>query len=92
MLNSHTHCKVAPADTQTKTWQKVCLPYHTDGERNNESTIVGKGSLTSKPLPFICRRHKARGPHNVFSCGPLLCISWLKSGIPCLVDHFIEYL
>ncbi len=25
MLNSHTHCQVAPADTQAKTWQRVCL-------------------------------------------------------------------
>ena len=22
---SHTHCQVAPADTQAKTWQRVCL-------------------------------------------------------------------
>jgi len=28
-LNSHTHCQVAPADTQAKTWQRVCLPYRT---------------------------------------------------------------
>lgn len=25
MFNSHTHCQVAPADTQAKTWQRVCL-------------------------------------------------------------------
>jgi hypothetical protein len=24
-LHSHTHCQVAPADTQAKTWQRVCL-------------------------------------------------------------------
>lgn len=24
-LNSHTHCQVAPAYAQTKTWQRVCL-------------------------------------------------------------------
>ena len=23
--NSHTHCQVAPADPQAKTWQRVCL-------------------------------------------------------------------
>jgi hypothetical protein len=23
--NSHTHCQVAPAETQAKTWQRVCL-------------------------------------------------------------------
>lgn len=26
MLNSHTHCQVAPADPQDKTCQRVCLP------------------------------------------------------------------
>ena len=25
--NSHTHCQVAQADTQAKTWQRVCLPH-----------------------------------------------------------------
>ena len=24
-LHSHTHCQVAPADPQAKTWQRVCL-------------------------------------------------------------------
>lgn len=24
--NSHTHCQVAPAQAQVKTWQRVCLP------------------------------------------------------------------
>ena len=28
-LHSHTHCQVAPADTQTKTWQRVCLSNRT---------------------------------------------------------------
>jgi hypothetical protein len=38
MLNSHTHCQVAQADPQTKTWQRVCLPQRTDKEKNNEGT------------------------------------------------------
>jgi hypothetical protein len=25
--SSHTHCQVAQADSQTKTWQRVCLPH-----------------------------------------------------------------
>ena len=28
-LNSHTHCQVAQAKTQTKTWQRVCLSNRT---------------------------------------------------------------
>jgi hypothetical protein len=27
--NSHTHCQVAPANPQAKTWQRVCLYYRT---------------------------------------------------------------
>ena len=30
ILNSHADCQVAPADTQTKTWQRVCLCKHTN--------------------------------------------------------------
>ena len=29
MPHSHTHCQVAPANTQTKTWQRVCLSNRT---------------------------------------------------------------
>jgi hypothetical protein len=25
--SSHTHCQVEQADTQAKTWQRVCLPH-----------------------------------------------------------------
>ena len=28
-LNSHTHCQAAPANAQTKAWQRVCLPQRT---------------------------------------------------------------
>ena len=36
-LNSHTHCQVAPADTQTKTWQRVCLSYRTVGKETTKA-------------------------------------------------------
>ena len=36
-LNSHIHCQVAPADTQTKTWQRVCLSYRTDGKETTKA-------------------------------------------------------
>jgi hypothetical protein len=32
-LHSHTHCQVAQADTQAKTWQRVCLS-HRINEKN----------------------------------------------------------
>jgi hypothetical protein len=28
-LHSHTHCQVAPAQTQAQTWQRVCLSNRT---------------------------------------------------------------
>ncbi len=34
-LNSHTHCQVAPADPQAKTWQRVCLSLHTTRTTDN---------------------------------------------------------
>jgi hypothetical protein len=37
-LHSHTHCQVAPADTQAKIWQRVRLHYLTEEKRNNEGT------------------------------------------------------
>jgi len=38
MHNSHTHCQVARADTQAKTWQRVCLPQPaTDGKETTKA-------------------------------------------------------
>jgi len=42
MLNSHTHCQVAPADTQAKTWQRMCLfqpPQLTDNQDEKKNTV-----------------------------------------------------
>ncbi len=33
-LNSHTHCQVAPAQAQPKTWQRVFLPNRKDGKES----------------------------------------------------------
>ena len=35
--SSHTHCQVAPADPQSKTWQRVCLPYRTTKTTNKQT-------------------------------------------------------
>jgi hypothetical protein len=45
--NSHTHCQVTPADSQTKTWQRVCLSYRTDEKETTKAqhcirAIAGK--------------------------------------------------
>ena len=43
--NSHTHCQVAPADPQAKTWQRVCLSQPTTDrqsgrKKNTERTTA----------------------------------------------------
>ncbi|MFQ3576583.1 MAG: hypothetical protein SNJ77_09120 [Cytophagales bacterium] len=37
-LNSHTHCQVAPADPQAKTWQRVCLFHRTTDRQSIRKT------------------------------------------------------
>lgn len=40
-LHSHTHCQVAQANAQTKTWQRVCLsPTH--GRQKRSSKLKDK--------------------------------------------------
>lgn len=40
-LQSHTHCQVAPADTQTNTWQRVCLSNRTTDRQTDEERSTG---------------------------------------------------
>jgi len=45
-LHSHTHCQVAPADTQAKTWQRVCLSLRTtDQQIDEEKEALGGNSV-----------------------------------------------
>jgi len=45
-LHSHTHCQVAPADTQAKTWQRMCLPNRTtDRQTDEEKEALGGNSV-----------------------------------------------
>ena len=43
-LHSHTHCQVAQANTQTKTWQRVCLSHRTtdrqSGRKKEEQQLT----------------------------------------------------
>ena len=40
MLNSHTHCQVAPANTHAKTWQRVCLFQRSTDRQSHERQKV----------------------------------------------------
>lgn len=37
-LHSHTHCQVAQANAQTKTWQRVCLSNRTTDRQSMQNT------------------------------------------------------
>ena len=37
-LHIHTHCQVAPAYTQAKTWQRVCLSHRTTDRQSGRKT------------------------------------------------------
>jgi len=50
--SSHTHCQVAPADTQAKTWQRVCLPH------------PEKIELKKFSLPFENKKYATAQPND----------------------------
>jgi len=58
-LNSHTHCQVAPADPQAKTWQRVCL-FLTHGQKDNAAKMKDKmtGKINNETLT-TCIKHLA---------------------------------
>jgi len=50
--SSHTHCQVAQADTQAKTWQRVCLPFPDKIELKK----ISFPSENKKSAPCLCRQ------------------------------------
>lgn len=64
MLNSHAHCQVAPADPQTKTWQRVCLFQPTTDrqsrrKKNTERTTSCIKHLAVSGLSSVTARIKS---------------------------------
>ncbi len=54
-LHSHTHCQVAPTDTQTKTWQRVCLSNHTTDRKTDEEkeALGGNSTYPKVAVPWL---------------------------------------
>ena len=50
-LHSHTHWQVAPADPQTKTWQRVCL-FPTHGRQKRSSKLEEKMTENKEHQPI----------------------------------------
>ena len=51
---SHTHCQVAPADTQAKTWQRVCLSNRTTDLQTDEEKEALGGNITYTQAGVSC--------------------------------------
>ena len=73
-LNSHTHCQVAPADTQAKTWQRVCL-YLTQGKKDKAAKMNRNidGKITNETL--------TRGIKHWGLIGYLIVLPRIKFGV-----------
>jgi hypothetical protein len=53
-LHSHTHCQVAPTDTQTKTWQRVSLPNRTRTvQTRHEKQLKERRAATNSNYPKV---------------------------------------
>jgi len=54
-LHSHTHCQVAPVDTQAKTWQRVCLSNRTTERQTDEEkeALGGNRRLAKKRVQWL---------------------------------------
>ena len=59
-LNSHTHCQVAPAQAQAKTWQRVCLlqpatDRQSERKKNTERTtaVLRNGGCSASYDSFV---------------------------------------
>jgi hypothetical protein len=46
-LHSHAHCQVAPANTQAKTWQRVCLSKRTTKTTDKQADEKNTERLTA---------------------------------------------
>ncbi|MBL7872469.1 MAG: hypothetical protein JNM78_12705 [Cyclobacteriaceae bacterium] len=53
-LHSHTHCQVAQADTQAKTWQRECLPNRTTDRKTDEEKEALGGNITYTQAGVSC--------------------------------------
>jgi len=59
-LHSHTHYQVAPANAETKTWQRVCLPHRTARIENQIDQLVYQlYELTEEEIAIIENSTKA---------------------------------
>lgn len=79
--NSHTHCQVTTADTQTKTWQRVCLSYRTD----EKETTKAQHCIRAIAGEVV----KSRSLHLINFCGGGQVIA-SKSATALILDRCVQ--
>jgi hypothetical protein len=56
---SHTHCQVAPADTQAKTWQRVCL-----SNRTTKTTDKPTDEKNTEPITAVLQKWRCSASYD----------------------------
>ena len=71
--NSHTHCQVAHAEAQAKTWQRVCLSNRTTDRQTDEKKEALGGNITYTQAGVSCFVRQESGKFKVqFIVGSLV--------------------
>ena len=78
MTNSHTHCQVTQADTQAKTWQRVCLFQRTTDRQSTRKTEGGQ------PITAVWRNGGFSASYDSFVVGssPVLRLNFCAKNPP----------
>jgi len=63
-LHSHTHCQVAPADPQAKTWQRVCL-----SNRTTKTTDKSADEKNTEAITAVWRNGGYSASYDIFVVG-----------------------
>ena len=71
--NSHTPCQVAPADTQAKTWQRVCLFQRTTNRQSARKT-------EGQPITAVWRNGGFSASYDSFVVGSSVVLRLKFSG------------
>ena len=91
--SSHTHCQVAQADTQAKTWQRVCLPHPEKIELKKISLpSENKKYATAQPdttKTETAKLNKDKGLQTRKTEGLLLTAVWRNGGFSASYDSFV---
>jgi len=89
--SSHTHCQVAQADTQAKTWQRVCLPIADKIELKKISLTSEnkKYAITQSDTTKTMKRSFDNGLQGRWTRTTGYNSTYPKGGVSCSKDSFV---